>query len=230
VKWNKAVAASAQAWANKGRFRHSRSYNIKPPAGPAGENLAMGQDSLEAATHAWYGEVKDCGPMPGCKEGKTGVVGHFTSMIWKGVKEIGCGIGKANMGGRTVPLYVCRYKAGDNLSRSTPNMAGGYKANVLPVTRTAKQCGVKKKSFVNKKKGCIKKFSLGKCQNCLKNNQCRKGFYCCPYMKKCVSSSRMPCGWPVAGCRPMCYDFKSNAACKCSSKDFPFNWQKNTCK
>lgn len=231
VKWNDAVAKSAQAWAAKGVFKHSKSYNIPPPAGPAGENLAIGQDSLEAATQAWYGEIKDCGPMPGCVKGKTGVVGHFTSMIWKGVKEIGCGIGKSNWRGRTVPLYVCRYKAGDRLSRSTPNMQmpGAYRANVLPVIKTAKQCGVQKKTFVNNKKGCIKKYSLGKCKNCLKNNQCKKGTYCCPYMKKCVGRGTR-CGYPIANCRPMCYDFKSNAECKCTSPLFPANWQKNTCK
>merc|ERR1711939_1241201 len=112
-------------------------------------------------------------------------------------------------------------------------MPGAYKANVLPVVKTAKQCGIKKKSFSNQLKGCVKKKSLAKCAKCLKNEQCGmlggKPMYCCPYMKRCVGRGTR-CQWPVAQCQPMCYDFKSNAECKCKSKDFPAKWQKNTCK
>ena len=54
VKWSDAVAASAQEWADRGQFGHSSSYRIPPPAGPAGENLAMGQSTLETAVSDWY--------------------------------------------------------------------------------------------------------------------------------------------------------------------------------
>merc|ERR1711990_885687 len=106
-------------------MEHSQSYSLKAPAGPAGENLAMGYSSLERATAGWYNEVKDCGNFPGCKKGKKGVVGHFTALIWKGATELGCGINHAKK------LYVCHYKAGDKLSGATSNVGGDsdYKAN-----------------------------------------------------------------------------------------------------
>merc|ERR1711959_813739 len=171
--------------------------------------------------------------MPGCVKGKRGVVGHFTAMVWRGVKQIGCGVGKIkNPRPNTPPiLYVCRFKAGDKLNAETPNMrmSGAYKANVLPVIKTAKQCGIKKKGFTNTLSGCVKKGTLAKCAKCLKNEQCKPPMYCCPYMKRCVGRGTR-CQWPVANCRPMCYDFKSNAECKCKNKDFPQNWQKNTCQ
>jgi hypothetical protein len=129
------MAASAQEWANRGKMQHAKSYRIKPPAGPAGENLARGYGDIKSVNAGWYNEIKDCGPFPGCKQGKTGVIGHFTAMIWKGVKEIGCGINKAKR------LYVCRYKAGDKLNRDTPNMGGGYTANVLGPVKSRSQCG-----------------------------------------------------------------------------------------
>lgn len=47
IKWSTAMAQSAQEWANKGQMKHSPSYQLKPPAGPAGENLAMGYSSLQ---------------------------------------------------------------------------------------------------------------------------------------------------------------------------------------
>merc|ERR1719399_450948 len=103
-----AMAKSAQAWADKKVYKHSDSYKLPSPAGPAGENIAIGQHSREAATKAWYSEVKDCIKFPGCAgkngKGKNGKpVGHFTAMIWKGVKEIGCG--QSYIKGRA--FYVC---------------------------------------------------------------------------------------------------------------------------
>ena len=132
--WNNAVAASAQLWANAGNFAHSQSYNLAPPAGPAGENLAMGHATLESAVSDWYAEVKDCATLPGCSSGRNGkAVGHFTALIWKGATSLGCGIGPGR-------LYVCRYKAGDTLSSATPNMGGGYTANVLQQSAEPDSC------------------------------------------------------------------------------------------
>lgn len=119
---------------------HSKSYNVEPPAGPAAENLAMNMPTRDPAgmVAAWYNEIKDCGPFPGCATGAQGVVGHFTTMIWKGAKELGCA---------TVPqggewYYICRYKAGDKLSSDTPNMnfPQGYSANVPAKTRSEAEC------------------------------------------------------------------------------------------
>lgn len=54
------------------------------------------------------------------------MTGHFTAMVWKGAKTMGCAISAdGNYAG-------CRWKAGDTLSADTPNMAmpGLYEANV----------------------------------------------------------------------------------------------------
>lgn len=147
VSWSRAVAKSAQKWANKGQFRHSRSYRIPSPAGPAGENLAIGHQSPSDANKAWYGEVDDCIRFPGCKgdhgsRGKGGrAIGHFTAMIWKGVKTIGCGqkvVKRGRWKGRV--LYVCRYRAGSRLSCNTPNMRNCYRQNVPKPIRSLEQC------------------------------------------------------------------------------------------
>merc|ERR1712137_136432 len=67
---------------------------------------------------------------------------------------------------------------------------------------------------------CIKKHSVPKCGKCQSHDQCGKGSYCCPYMKKCVNSSSTRCTYPIAGCR----------GSNCSNKDFPFNWAGKTCE
>merc|ERR1712086_713188 len=67
---------------------------------------------------------------------------------------------------------------------------------------------------------CTAKASLAKCEECQTTDQCQGNsanggtWYCCPYMKKCVESSTMPCYTPIANCRPMCYDSKVST-CVC---------------
>ncbi len=118
VVWDCDVAASAQTWADRGVFEHSESYEIPPPAGPAGENLAMGQATGLAATDDWYSEVSNWKFDPGNGTQNNGTTGHFTAMIWKGATKMGCGhFASTN-------IWVCRYKAGDTLSADTPNIAG----------------------------------------------------------------------------------------------------------
>jgi hypothetical protein len=124
VTWSNELATYAQNWANRGQFAHSNCYgNVK-----AGENLAAGYRTITQAVAGWYGEVKDC-IWPGCQSGKGGAaVGHFTAMVWKGVKEIGCGINPTGWNG--MPMYVCEYRGTKTLSCDTPNMGGCYNNNV----------------------------------------------------------------------------------------------------
>jgi hypothetical protein len=137
LTWSSEMAVNAQAWADAGNFQHSDCYNLRPPLGPAGENLAAGQASIASAVSAWYNEVSDC-VWPGCQQSTGGAVGHFTAMIWKGAQTFGCGVNPTGWRGR--PMYVCQYKGGDSLGMDTPNMGGGYESNVLQASVTESQC------------------------------------------------------------------------------------------
>merc|ERR1719436_39087 len=70
--------------------------------------------------------------MPGCTDGKTGVVGHLTAMIWAASTELGCAVNPTGWNNR--PLYVCRYAS------SAPNFRGQYEANVFKKTKQESQC------------------------------------------------------------------------------------------
>lgn len=60
--------------------------------------------------------------------------------------------------------------------------------------------------------------SRAQCESCIESGQCPDGYFCCPYMKKCVSSSSMSCRYPIASCRPTCHDSKcTSEGCDCSS-------------
>jgi hypothetical protein len=138
VVWGEEVYQDCKGtFENQAEMEHSDCYGVPPPAGPAGENLfsaSYAGTPLESA-QAWYSEVADCGAFPGCSSGATGTVGHFTAMIWNGVREIGC---FAN----TYNLAACRYKGEDFKSCNTPNYGGqeGNVQNVFKRVKTFDEC------------------------------------------------------------------------------------------
>jgi hypothetical protein len=138
VSWSNDVYSDANThFATVQSMSHSDCYKLAPPAGPAGENLFQGTGRYRPmdATKAWYSEVSACGPMPGCSQGATGVVGHFTALIWNGDKTLGCFNNSYN-------LWGCRYKALDYLSCNTPNYGDNtaYQQNVYPVMKSFDVC------------------------------------------------------------------------------------------
>mmetsp|Transcript_13354 Transcript_13354/g.38489 ORF Transcript_13354/g.38489 Transcript_13354/m.38489 type:complete len:339 (+) Transcript_13354:144-1160(+) len=135
LTWNQWVADSAQEWSNKLKSGeesgHSKSYNLGPPQGPAGENLAWGHRDQEHATSAWYNEYDLW--IETSQDSFSSGTGHFTAMVWKGVRQLGCGTAE-----RT---YTCRYKARDKMGKDTPNMGGGYTTQVPKRgSRSEKEC------------------------------------------------------------------------------------------
>jgi len=99
IKWDKDVAQSAQEWSDTGTSSHSDCYGLKPPYGPAGENMAGGSHMTpEKACDMWHDESPEKGPNCG---------GHCTAMLWKKSKKLGCGIYKETGG-----TMFCRYADG----------------------------------------------------------------------------------------------------------------------
>lgn len=258
VEWSEDVAADANTYISPmTSMAHSASYNLAPPAGPAGENLywSSGAASAERAVDSWYSEVDDClgGPTgftDGCATGANGrATGHYTAMVWKGVKSIGCAF--SNSGG----LIICRYKAGDYLSNDTPNMnrgTGNYVNHVFPRTKSEAECGSGSSTPPTTDGGvatapsptpaasvdapggidyehCVAAGSRGQCETCTHSSQCAGDSFCCPFMKKCVPSSSTSCFTPVAYCMPPCHEKDSGATCKCRDSAFPTTWLGKEC-
>jgi len=76
-----------------------------------------------------------------------------------------------------------------------------------------------------------KRTSLPKCGQCFSKSQCGsingKQMYCCPYMKRCVSSGSDSCSMPIARCQPMCR-VETYPFCNCNS-GFPKSWPGYSC-
>jgi uncharacterized protein YkwD len=113
VTWSAELAASAQKWAENCWIGHDSKR------GHIGENIAWGGErTASSAVDAWYREVDVYNY---AKPGFASSTAHFTQMVWKETKQIGCGVAKCYLG--TVRLWVCRYGP-------TGNWAGKYPQNV----------------------------------------------------------------------------------------------------
>lgn len=114
LAWSQQIAASAQAWADRCVFNHD-------PNSELGENLAWGTAlSGRESVSLWYEEISLYNyAAPGF-----GPAGHFTQVVWRDSRQIGCGV--ARCGGDV--YWVCRY--------SPPgNVEGEFRANVPRVCK-----------------------------------------------------------------------------------------------
>lgn len=117
--WDTSLAADAKLWADAlattGRFQHS-------PADPAdpnvpGENLWAGTPnawSPEEMVGYWVAEKRDYkpGPIPAVsRSGDFEKVGHYTQVIWRKTRKVGCALAA----GAREDVLVCRYSEGGNV-------------------------------------------------------------------------------------------------------------------
>lgn len=107
LSWSDALADSAQGWANR-LMTEGRFYHRPNPA--FGENLfeITGASASPArVVEEWAAESRnyDRGSNK-CR----GVCGHYTQIVWRDTKEVGCAVARG--GGREV--WVCEYNPPGN--------------------------------------------------------------------------------------------------------------------
>eukprot|EP00428_Durinskia_dybowskii_P040773 CAMPEP_0170276688 /NCGR_PEP_ID=MMETSP0116_2-20130129/38330_1 /TAXON_ID=400756 /ORGANISM="Durinskia baltica, Strain CSIRO CS-38" /LENGTH=361 /DNA_ID=CAMNT_0010527963 /DNA_START=60 /DNA_END=1141 /DNA_ORIENTATION=+ len=152
VVWNPTLAAYAKKWVEQ-LLTHCDGmqdlWDWVSAAGPAvhrphdgdcyfqhpknGENIWTGQGvtsdngySFEAgAVNSWYQEVTSQCPSHGQSPGCGGMMNHYTAMIWKDVKEIGCYVATVETSAGAFSVASCRYSPGsgaDFEGCALPNM------------------------------------------------------------------------------------------------------------
>lgn len=123
LRWNTAIAASAQAYANNCQYAHN-------PGTPYGENLYAGAlssgfpaDVEAAAADEWAAEFPAYNY---AANSCSGVCGHYTQMVWRSTAEIGCGIRQCTANSPFSPpftnwtLVVCNYSPEGNAGGQRP--------------------------------------------------------------------------------------------------------------
>ena len=116
--WDDRLAASALAYAQEmartGRFQHA-----EQPMGPTrqGENLWTGTRrayTYQEMVGHWVAEGRYYRPLPvpqSSSTGEFGDVGHYTQIVWRDTREVGC----AEASNRSDDYIVCRYLPAGNV-------------------------------------------------------------------------------------------------------------------
>lgn len=111
LSWSDELASYAEKMANDyqcgGSLQHSH--------GKYGENLAVGYDGASGTVQAWYDEGKNY------QYSSATELNHFTQVIWKKSKQLGCAQKQCGSG----PYVVCEYYPAGN-------MMGEGKENLSP--------------------------------------------------------------------------------------------------
>lgn len=119
LRWSTTLAATAQAHANRCAWGHS---------GRPGENLYAGAPwsaAQTAAANRWADEQSQYHySSNSCAAGEA--CGHYTQMVWRSTREIGCGIANCRTGspfGSPFPdwtFVVCHYDPPGNRTGQRP--------------------------------------------------------------------------------------------------------------
>lgn len=122
LNWNDALARSAQQWADHlaatGRFEHAPENRDTPQ----GENLwegTKGYFAPEAMVDAWVREKRFFRPGVFPNNSTTGRVedvGHYTQLVWRATREVGC----AQASSVREDILVCRYAEAGNYIGDRP--------------------------------------------------------------------------------------------------------------
>ncbi|KAK6362564.1 hypothetical protein TWF730_000021 [Orbilia blumenaviensis] len=121
VTWNSTLAMVALRSARKCVFAHTQNNKF-------GENIAAGTYTNPAYyAWLWYDEVRKYNFN---SPGFSSQTGHFTAVVWKNTKQIGCAYVKNCAGGLPNMLF-CEYSPVGNVLP-----ASNFRTNVLPARST----------------------------------------------------------------------------------------------
>lgn len=119
LSWNDMLANYAANYASQCEFKHSH--------GPYGENLAAGYPSVNAAISGWYNERGDYSYS---NPGFSYRTGHFTQVVWKSSRQLGCALVECNgKNGTPGNFLVCEYDPPGNVVSVEEEY---FSKNVLP--------------------------------------------------------------------------------------------------
>lgn len=122
LRWDPALADAARRWATHlattGGFAHAP----EQPRDPQGENLwagSRGYYSVEAMANGWAREKRYFRPgvfPDNSTTGRVEDVGHYTQMVWRDTRQVGCALAS----GVEEDVLVCRYSAAGNYTGERP--------------------------------------------------------------------------------------------------------------
>lgn len=130
LQWSRHLAIHAQSWADKCTNTHSGQGNGEnlatfaqwsfDPRDPKKEVDTLRMTNRQVFEQAWYCEVKQYNfDRPALAGGFTQncappTNGHFTQVVWKSTRFVGCGVKVCQINGHATHYWVCQYSPGGN--------------------------------------------------------------------------------------------------------------------
>lgn len=121
LSWDPQLAALADKWARhlcRGGKNPPPLQHRPPVAGGPGENLwealttESTQYAIDDAVKSWAGERKYYNQRSGQCQG--GTCGHYTQLVWRATKQVGCGVATCPAGAFTATVWACNYAPAGN--------------------------------------------------------------------------------------------------------------------
>merc|ERR1719424_305967 len=134
LTWSSAVANNAQKQANAGKFAHSSGADRTIDGQYHGENLwagSMSNPDWASGVDSWYNEVKYTSGGRGAVTSFDGKTGHYTQVVWKNSKTLGCATGTVSQNGWK--MLTCQYGPGGNYGNQ-------YSSNVFEKSKSESEC------------------------------------------------------------------------------------------
>ena len=120
LSWSDSLAASAQSWAEHmatiDQMVHSDNFSYgENLAGQSHGNSPGNLDTLTKMVESWAVEKENWhgGVLT---EENVDLVGHYTQMVWKDTKQVGCGVASASVN----DYLVCHYSPAGNSNGKAP--------------------------------------------------------------------------------------------------------------
>jgi len=125
LTWNDELATTAQRWTDQCQGGHDKDRTL-PGMSPVGQNFAStgssansGETDMNRFVQMWYDEVKDfdsstVSAYTSAKPPQTGVVGHYTQVVWAKTQQVGCGFIQFYKDGFYMKNLVCNYYPAGN--------------------------------------------------------------------------------------------------------------------
>lgn len=116
LRWSGTLAQDAQGWADRLAVKGTLAHASQDERKSEGENLWMGTAGYYSAEDMIGGFVAERdkfkpGKFPAVsRTGKWEDVGHYSQLIWRDTKEVGCAVAR----NRDNDFLVCRYWPGGN--------------------------------------------------------------------------------------------------------------------
>lgn len=127
LAWDPKLAGLAQSWARHlcrgGKSPPSLQHRPSTSGGP-GENLWAGFTTegsrfpIGDAVKSWASERRFYDERSGRCRG--GVCGHYTQLVWRGTRQVGCGVATCPAGNFTATVWVCNYSPAGNIVGEKP--------------------------------------------------------------------------------------------------------------